>query len=193
MSKCLIIKMIMLMWTHQSLDMNEEDRKNAMNQTELIYDYSIQNKFDPFAIYSIVYHESRFRNLQDLNTVSCGAFQVAHAYVPKTCDELKTFRVSLEVAFDHHILNYMQKFKYKFEEKNVLEKDYKSKQSLIEIFRLYASGPNCNDPKEDCYKDSQEKAKNRLTTRNRLHKIFLDNYKNYANAFHLIDGEKCTK
>lgn len=193
MSKCLIIKMLILMWTHQSLDMNEQDRKNAIDQTELIYDYSIQNNFDPFAVYAIVYHESRFRNLQDLNTVSCGAFQVAHAYVPKTCDELKTFRVSLEVAFDHHLLGYMQKYKYTFQEKNIFEKDYKSKSALLNIFRLYASGPNCENPKDECYLDANKKAKDRLITRNRLHRIFLENYKDYSVNFHLLDGKKCTK
>ncbi len=193
MTKCMIIKALMLMWTHSDLDMNEQDRINAMNNTELVYDYSLRNNFDPFAVFSIVYNESRFRNLEDLNTASCGAFQIAHAYVPYNCAQLKEFRISLEIAFKYHILLYKEKTDYHFDETKVLDSKYKAPVSLKEILRLYASGPNCKNKKEECYLQSETKAKTRIKTRNKLHAIFIDIYKKYSGNLHLLDNKKCTK
>lgn len=181
------------MWTHADLDMTEQDRKNAMNHTELIYNYSLENLFDPFATFSIVYHESRFRELKDINTASCGAFQIAHAYVPQECNDLKNFRISLEVAFQYHITDYMLANKYQFSEKqDLFNKAYKDKPKLKNIFRLYASGPNCQDKNMECYRKAEEKAESRYKTRDKLHKIFLELYKNNSSFYHLMDNKKCT-
>lgn len=193
MSKCAIIALLKLMWLHNDLDMNQQDRINAIENTELVYQYSLNNNFDPFATFSMIYNESRFRKLQDSNTASCGALQVAHAYINDIdCNQLKEIGVSLNVAFEFHINVYVNKFKYTFKKQDVVNKNYKAPDSLKQVFRLYAAGPNCQNKEDECYKKSERQAQKRISTRNMLHRIFLENYKRYSNNIHLMVDEKCT-